>query len=114
MKWLFVSLRFSIMVWIIMVVFAALASMIYFTDSLRRADVHDIANEAVEKTAVEVEAHSRLAGGHASSAQLIETYLSHEVPEAKDRKSARLNSSHVAISYAVFCLKKKKPHINRT
>src|SRR5439155_15469439 len=26
-----------------------------------------------------------------------------------DRKSTRLNSSHVAISYAVFCLKKKKP-----
>src|SRR5690625_5579198 len=31
--------------------------------------------------------------------------------EAIDRKSTRLNSSHVAISYAVFCLKKKK-HIN--
>src|SRR5690625_6119398 len=27
-----------------------------------------------------------------------------------DRKSTRLNSSHVAISYAVFCLKKKKLH----
>src|SRR5690625_6779573 len=27
--------------------------------------------------------------------------------EAPDRKSTRLNSSHVAISYAVFCLKKK-------
>src|SRR5699024_11934786 len=27
---------------------------------------------------------------------------------AKDRKSTRLNSSHVSISYAVFCLKKKK------
>src|SRR5690625_3193370 len=26
----------------------------------------------------------------------------------KDRKSTRLNSSHVAISYAVFCLKKRK------
>src|SRR5690625_5758469 len=26
---------------------------------------------------------------------------------SKDRKSTRLNSSHVAISYAVFCLKKK-------
>src|SRR5207253_10666087 len=26
----------------------------------------------------------------------------------RDRKSTRLNSSHVAISYAVFCLKKKK------
>src|SRR5215475_14856613 len=30
-------------------------------------------------------------------------------PEARrDRKSTRLNSSHVKISYAVFCLKKKK------
>src|SRR5437870_8385437 len=28
-------------------------------------------------------------------------------PEFPDRKSTRLNSSHVAISYAVFCLKKK-------
>src|SRR5437870_11320877 len=28
----------------------------------------------------------------------------------KDRKSTRLNSSHVAISYAVFCLKKKSEH----
>src|SRR5438874_8928291 len=29
-------------------------------------------------------------------------------PAARDRKSTRLNSSHVEISYAVFCLKKKK------
>src|SRR3712207_6878779 len=28
----------------------------------------------------------------------------------QDRKSTRLNSSHANISYAVFCLKKKKPH----
>src|SRR2546426_3031169 len=27
----------------------------------------------------------------------------------QDRKSTRLNSSHLVISYAVFCLKKKKP-----
>src|SRR6266480_5801938 len=27
-----------------------------------------------------------------------------------DRKSTRLNSSHMSISYAVFCLKKKKKH----
>src|SRR5690606_41571109 len=31
-----------------------------------------------------------------------------------DRKSTRLNSSHVKISYAVFCLKKKKKHIDET
>src|SRR2546426_1695461 len=29
---------------------------------------------------------------------------------AGDRKSTRLNSSHLVISYAVFCLKKKKDH----
>src|SRR5690554_7087213 len=37
--------------------------------------------------------------------------LVHKDPEARvheDRKSTRLNSSHVRISYAVFCLKKKK------
>src|SRR5256885_7044156 len=28
----------------------------------------------------------------------------------QDRKSTRLNSSHLVISYAVFCLKKKKKH----
>src|SRR3712207_7763007 len=31
-----------------------------------------------------------------------------ERAEAQDRKSTRLNSSHANISYAVFCLKKKK------
>src|SRR5690625_924324 len=31
-----------------------------------------------------------------------------------DRKSTRLNSSHVAISYAVFCLKKKKYEVSAT
>src|SRR5205814_10213267 len=30
----------------------------------------------------------------------------------KDRKSTRLNSSHLGISYAVFCLKKKKKNLN--
>src|SRR5690554_7590795 len=32
----------------------------------------------------------------------------HPAVGAEDRKSTRLNSSHVRISYAVFCLKKKK------
>src|SRR2546426_7307636 len=31
--------------------------------------------------------------------------------QISDRKSTRLNSSHLVISYAVFCLKKKKNHI---
>src|SRR5690242_21181102 len=32
----------------------------------------------------------------------------------EDRKSTRLNSSHMSISYAVFCLKKKKKKIKHT
>src|SRR2546430_13388374 len=33
---------------------------------------------------------------------------SHDLDRHRDRKSTRLNSSHSQISYAVFCLKKKK------
>src|SRR5690242_21288276 len=42
--------------------------------------------------------------------QFIGRYLSDYArsPEGPDRKSTRLNSSHMSISYAVFCLKKKK------
>src|SRR5690554_7536143 len=35
-------------------------------------------------------------------------YITFQIGMSKDRKSTRLNSSHVRISYAVFCLKKKK------
>src|SRR2546426_6928969 len=35
-----------------------------------------------------------------------------EDPDQVDRKSTRLNSSHLVISYAVFCLKKKKKKNN--
>src|SRR5207253_6334461 len=38
----------------------------------------------------------------------LRTCTSNARPTVRDRKSTRLNSSHVAISYAVFCLKKKK------
>src|SRR5256885_11617145 len=37
-----------------------------------------------------------------------------ECREDRDRKSTRLNSSHLVISYAVFCLKKKKKKIAST
>src|SRR5690625_6970999 len=39
--------------------------------------------------------------------QMIDTIKSAARETSLDRKSTRLNSSHVAISYAVFCLKKK-------
>src|SRR5438105_5097023 len=36
-----------------------------------------------------------------------------EIPDPRDRKSTRLNSSHEWISYAVFCLKKKSKQKDR-
>src|SRR5256885_3721352 len=39
---------------------------------------------------------------------------SHREDDHTDRKSTRLNSSHLVISYAVFCLKKKKKKNNVT
>src|SRR5438128_4395920 len=46
-------------------------------------------------------------GKHGLKVPLVNAIASeHSVP--RDRKSTRLNSSHGSISYAVFCLKKKK------
>src|SRR5579871_6982464 len=45
---------------------------------------------------------------HGGAALPVAAMLPGPPPGASDRKSTRLNSSHVAISYAVFCLKKKK------
>src|SRR5438874_12631867 len=41
----------------------------------------------------------------------LEAWAGHN--QSVDRKSTRLNSSHVEISYAVFCLKKKKQKKNK-
>src|SRR5262245_56524417 len=46
--------------------------------------------------------------GRLAVVELGKAYLGVGVDEGLDRKSTRLNSSHLGISYAVFCLKKKK------
>src|SRR3989442_11270305 len=58
---------------------------------------------------IEVAVHHLLHVGHLQLGAMVVHHgvrLEHIGP--KDRKSTRLNSSHVRISYAVFCLKKKK------
>src|SRR5207249_11052352 len=63
--------------------------------------------------------HGRVRAGDEDRSLVLDAPLDHVVrldPERHpllaglpvDRKSTRLNSSHVSISYAVFCLKKKK------
>src|SRR5256885_8183257 len=65
-----------------------------------------------------VELHARSAFSFLEGAsvpeELIAAALQLQMPamallDREDRKSTRLNSSHLVISYAVFCLKKKKP-----
>src|SRR5438067_3466784 len=51
---------------------------------------------------------SRRPSGLKLSARMGPACPRHTASRAPDRKSTRLNSSHVSISYAVFCLKKKK------
>src|SRR3712207_7239162 len=54
-----------------------------------------------------------LIGKGISSRNQMPSSLAAAVYES-DRKSTRLNSSHANISYAVFCLKKKKKHIHKS
>src|SRR3989454_6983093 len=58
--------------------------------------------------------HHRGAGGRRQEGgrepergRLVEPQVRLEEIDVRDRKSTRLNSSHLVISYAVFCLKKK-------
>src|SRR5438067_2989312 len=61
------------------------------------------------RSPAEAQCSSELKAAEAGAAEAEEA----PAPEpGRDRKSTRLNSSHVSISYAVFCLKKKKLIVN--
>src|SRR2546426_5226081 len=58
--------------------------------------------------------HGRSRQSHAHQAASVERSPRVALRDEQDRKSTRLNSSHLVISYAVFCLKKKKNLISHT
>src|SRR3712207_7044696 len=60
---------------------------------------------AAQRSACDLDVHRPDGDGRAEAEQDAELQ---EVEVHADRKSTRLNSSHANISYAVFCLKKKK------
>src|SRR5699024_12780532 len=87
----------------------------------RSSDLRDDAAE-MQPSALDQQRHGRdrieLGGGREIEAGRITPRAANEIIEqeigdidqhqaGEDRKSTRLNSSHVSISYAVFCLKKK-------
>src|SRR3712207_8813395 len=72
-----------------------------FRSKQRAADGRDEEQGSREPPTLEVEGKDD--GGQEGQHDLV-------VAQSRDRKSTRLNSSHANISYAVFCLKKKKIH----
>src|SRR5690625_7056021 len=66
--------------------------------------------------------NDQLINDYSFSNQTHKEYVNYQIPfpnedlkpKIRDRKSTRLNSSHVASSYAVFCLKKKKKYRRKT
>src|SRR2546427_8214779 len=77
-----------------------------YTTLFRSADVHDVPLGRVRDLHVIADAN-RLVGEQVHPGEEVgERVLEGE--RDGDRKSTRLNSSHSQISYAVFCLKKKK------
>src|SRR2546427_3238229 len=68
-------------------------------DYMHRAELHGRPGAGVEGVVIEVIPRKKLV--HTFEPKFIED-------KPSDRKSTRLNSSHSQISYAVFCLKKKK------
>src|SRR5439155_17676244 len=71
------------------------------------------AGDALDRLAFDATDPSSITGAVAAArenARGARETISSEMWECLDRKSTRLNSSHVANSYAVFCLKKKNTH----
>src|SRR5690554_1870825 len=89
-------------------------------EELREAILEAKMPEEIEAKALSELARLRTTPAQMAESSIIKTYLdflvalpwheqSRDSNDLKaDRKSTRLNSSHVRISYAVFCLKKKK------
>src|SRR5207302_10280471 len=70
--------------------------------------VGDVSERAIAPVAVEEVAHAVIRHEDVGPPIAIDIAHGDSQAFARDRKSTRLNSSHVKISYAVFCLKKKK------
>src|SRR3712207_7524959 len=77
-------------------------------DALPISDLRDVGKAPVVRRAFE--ACGKLSTAEHRPIPYIRWWLDGDPGSVGDRKSTRLNSSHANISYAVFCLKKKKHH----
>src|SRR5699024_12007722 len=82
---------------------AGLESLDDFLVALKRENQGDVDGNAISQSFAD-SAHGAIGRWDLDH----DVVTANAVPQLTDRKSTRLNSSHVSISYAVFCLKKKK------
>src|SRR5205814_6760577 len=75
---------------------------------MRQLVPHRLADQAGPRERVERDQRAGLPKRRVAAAVRQLKQLREELDFPEDRKSTRLNSSHLGISYAVFCLKKKK------
>src|SRR3712207_9166118 len=101
------------------VVWRVLVVSVYFfffndtaTTEIYTLSLHDAlpisAGRVVRGVVVALERHVPVAGPRLVLDPVQQRRAAHQLEALVDRKSTRLNSSHANISYAVFCLKKKK------
>src|SRR5437667_7152491 len=93
-------------------------TLIFFFNHTAPTDIYTLSlHDAlpISDLALELEVGAAAAGRGKRDPDLHEELVGLErdelLVEIRDRKSTRLNSSHITISYAVFCLKKKKNKI---
>src|SRR2546422_6300934 len=83
-----------------------------YTTLFRSASTDDINGKIVSRISDEAPLVRRAAAVAAGKRRIEEAIPQLQPLQRGDRKSTRLNSSHGYISYAVFCLKKKKRRLN--
>src|SRR5699024_11763368 len=91
---------------IILIALIAVA-ILFPTNGQAAEEVMPIAQPVVEESSAPMESSVSVAETTLAAPEEISTQ------NVSDRKSTRLNSSHVSISYAVFCLKKKNNSSSR-
>src|SRR3712207_7035335 len=80
-----------------------------FRSKLLQLLIHQLIDKVVRRRLLPLETFDVFDQRELARNELIEITCHH-----RDRKSTRLNSSHANISYAVFCLKKKKRDLSLT
>src|SRR5205807_9704626 len=93
-------------------------STLPYTTLFRSLDFNAVAHSAAKADGIEVQEEVAQASGPSGRGacpytvrdRVLRYAAQHDRAGRRDRKSTRLNSSHLVISYAVFCLKKKKEH----